>query len=143
MKRYYVLLIVLIVGLMLTSCKPPLVTQQNYKNYDYTLVTADSNYTYTMPQLYEALSSSRNLKNGGVLDTSQIREFLDSLICDSLVGFDADTINIDNNYDKYRQFKLRHYDFLIKDYLDEMIYSQVVFDSAVHGSRGECLQVAV
>lgn len=129
MKRYLILSILLIIAVGIVGCKPKLVTEQTSKNYNYQIFNADNNYEMTMSELYNELYSSKLLRNGGVLDTSLIRNFLDSLIVDSLTSFEADEVKLEDHYNDYRIYKLQYYDVLIRAYLDKFVYNKVQPDS--------------
>ena len=114
---------------LLVSCQPPVINEYTAKNYNYVVARADNSYQLTMSQLYEYLYNSDLLQKGGILDTNIVRKFMDSVICDTLTGYDAFNIKLEDYYNPYRLFKLRYYDYLIKSYFDENVYKKVKYDS--------------
>lgn len=120
----------LIIIALLAGCRPSTITNENKQKFNnYILVEADNNYQLTADSLYEKLYDSRLLKNGGVLDTQTVRAFIDSLVVDTLMGFEAQGIDIRTNYEMKKIFYLRYYDELIRKYLDLNVYGKVTYDS--------------
>ena len=120
---------VLIVGTIL-GCKPSFtISEKNYQEQTFEVATADKGYSLKMPEVYEELSKSKILNLGGILEPEQTRKFIDSLVLDSMMGFEASEINLEEHYDQYRMFKLRYYDILIRGCLKTMVYDKAVFDS--------------
>lgn len=107
------------------SCNKPIITELNYQERDYVIVTADSSYSLSLSNVYDLIYKSNYLKSGGVLDTTIIHSFVDSIIVDSLKGFEARSIDLSQHYNQYRIFKLRYYDYLIRQYLKKMVYDKV------------------
>lgn len=133
MKQLRLILLTFFIGAVtiLAGCanKPFLITEDNHANYNNVLVKAGDEINLTTSQLYDMLYKSNILTNGGVLDTTLTRHFIDSLITDSLTGIKARSIDISKYYNQYRIFKLRYYDFLIRQYLKHMVYDKVSVDS--------------
>ena len=124
-------LFIAFVLVILVGCKPPLViSEQNYQENSFQVASADRDYSLDMKDVYAKLYDSRLLASGGILDTAFVSYYIDSLVLDSLMGFEADTVDVSESYDKYRMFKIRYYDFLIKQFLQRMVYEKVDLDSA-------------
>ncbi len=129
MKKINVLLFALIV-VTFFGCMPSFtLSELNYQEYRFQVATADNGYSLEMPEVYDALYNSKILNLSGVLDTSTVRNFIDSLVLDSLIGFEASEINLKENYNQYRMFKLRYYDILLRQYLKKMVYDKAESDS--------------
>lgn len=130
MKKIHALLATLIVVIFL-GCQPSLVTisEKNIQKYPFQVATANNGYSLEMPTVYDALYKSRILNLGGVLDTILVREFIDSLVLDSMMGFEASEVNLGEYYNEFRMYKLRYYDLLVKQYLQKMVYEQAESDS--------------
>ena len=123
-------LVIALSFITILGCKPPVViSEQNYKEKNFVVATADNDYSLSMDELYSKLYSSRLLQSGGVLDTSFVRHFADSLILDTLIGLEANSQDISSSYGKYRLFKIRYYDILIKQFFQKMVYDKVHPDS--------------
>ena len=139
--------IVIIIGLLafFAGCKQSLISHQNYLEHTYEVVHADSNYSMSMSELYESLYNSDFLNNGGVIDTFVIRSYIDSIITDTLTGLDALSTDISEHYNQHRLFKLRYYEFLIRQYLNKMVYEKSVVDSvevvAFYNSREDLFKI--
>lgn len=119
----------LLIIILLIGCNPKYISHNNIDKYNYTLVTADNDYEITMPQLYSSIYKSKLMKNGGILDTLSIRKFIDSTVVDSLVGFDADTIDIKQNYDKWKLIKKKHYENITRAFYAQEVEGKVKIDS--------------
>jgi len=120
---------VLSVLLCLTGCKRTVISSFNINEYDKVIVTADNNYTLTQPQIFELLQKSSLVTNGGTLTPSQVKDYIDSVVVDSMAGFRADEIDFSNDYRQNRLFQKRYREYLFRRYLKEAIYDQVELDS--------------
>lgn len=129
MKNIYLTLSLVLIAILGGCGNPPMISEQNARQYTDIVVTADNGYSLTLNGLYQELYNSKKLRNGGVMDTTYVRTFLDSLVVDTLVGFAADTIPLEENYIEHRLYKLRYHDALIKKYLKTFVYDQVDLDS--------------
>ncbi len=119
----------LIIGTMF-GCKPSFtISDKNYQEHNIEVATADNGYSIGMPEVYEELSKSKLLNLGGILEPEQTQEFIDSLVLDSMIGFEANEIKLVEHYEQFRMFKLRYYDILIRAYLKKMVYDKAIFDS--------------
>ncbi|HDL01057.1 MAG TPA: hypothetical protein ENH23_02365, partial [candidate division Zixibacteria bacterium] len=129
MKKIHALLLAVIV---VTSfgCTPSFtLTEKNFQEYKFQVATADKGYSLEMPEVYDDLYRSNLLNLGGVLDTTLVRNYIDSLVFDSLIGFEADEINLSEYYYQYRLYKLRYYDLLLRQFLKKMVYDKAESDS--------------
>lgn len=121
----------LAIAAMIIGCRPSTITNENKQQFsNYVLVEADSSYQLTADDLYGKLYESKLLQTGGVLDTLTVRQFIDSLVVDSLIGFEALGIDIRKDYEKKKIFNIRFYEELIRKYLDLNVYGKVQIDSA-------------
>ncbi len=129
MKQIQFLLVAFILIATL-GCKPPLViSEQNYKEQTFQVAQATNGYTLDMPDVYTTIYKSNLLNLGGLLDTTTIRAIVDSIVLDTLIGFEADEINLVENYNQYRIFKLRYYDLLLRQFLQVEVYEKAKIDS--------------
>ncbi len=129
-KRFAVLLSIAVLGLLIIACTPAFISENNAKNFNYVVASADEGYTLTMSQLYQDLYESNLALRGGIVDTPTVRLLLDSIVVDSLTGFDARSVSLKDNYDQYRLFKFRYYDLILKAYVQQKVYDKVKVDSA-------------
>ncbi len=128
-KSFAVLLSCAFLGLLITACTPAFISDKNAKKFDYVVASADNDYHLTMAQLYQDLHDSNIALRGGIVDTATVRQLLDSIVVDSLTGFDAREVSLKDNYDQYRMFKSRYYDEILKAYVKEKVYDKVKVDS--------------
>jgi len=127
MKRIWIVSVFLY--LVVTGCRPPLVSENNIDKYNYVIASVDGRYSLTMPQLYDRISHSQLLPHGGTLEARDVKALLDSILCDTLAGFKAEEIKLDPYFEYNRIFIQRYHEFLIKKYLDVIVYSKVSVDS--------------
>ncbi|UCD62795.1 MAG: peptidylprolyl isomerase [Candidatus Zixiibacteriota bacterium] len=106
-----------------------MITEQNTAEFNYPVIEADRDYQFTMPQLYDHLYRSPLAPNGGILDVATVTRFLDSLVTDSLAGFEALELNLADYYEHYRVYKQRYNESLHQKYLQVTVYDQVEADS--------------
>jgi len=127
MRRIWPVIIVL--TLWVTGCGPAFISEGNIGEHKYVVARVDTLYSLRMPELYEALVHSKLLPNGGTLSSNQVKAFLDSILCDTLAGFEADRLDLSEHYDSYRIYKQRYHRLLTTRYLDEVVYKTIILDS--------------
>jgi parvulin-like peptidyl-prolyl isomerase/predicted phosphatase len=127
MKR--VLIGSLLLWPVLSGCRAPVIYERDVDKYNYVVASAGSQYSLTMPQLYEMIANSELLPHGGTLEAQQVKAFLDSVLCDTLASLKANELLLDQYFDYYRIYKERYKDLLVGRYLNEVIYSKISVDS--------------
>ena len=120
----------LLVFLSIAGCKKTVISSFNINEYSHVIVTADNGYILTMPQIFELLQKSSLVTNGGTLSPTEVKDFIDSIVVDSMAGFRADEIDISRDYQRYRLLKRRFNDSLFRMYLKEVIYDKIELDTA-------------
>ena len=119
----------LIIGL--AGCgQMPAVSHENADQYSQIVASADNGLAITMQELYERLRTSRLYVSGGLVPPSEVRQFLEEQLVDTLAGFMADSIDIGEYYDYKRLYQLRYYDFMLEVYAREFITGRAVVDSS-------------
>ncbi|MFZ5981393.1 MAG: peptidylprolyl isomerase [Candidatus Zixiibacteriota bacterium] len=96
---------------------------------DFIVAKADNDFNYTAVDFYRRLLGSTLLGTGGYVEPADLKRVLDSLVLDSLTGFEADKIDLSNYYYDNWTFKLRYHDYLTQVFIYEKIYSQIEADS--------------
>ncbi|MFC1475209.1 peptidylprolyl isomerase [Candidatus Zixiibacteriota bacterium] len=129
MKLILKIIFPIIVISLFVSCKPNLISKVNVDKYDYIVATADQDYVLNMPQLYDALYNSKVLDNGGVLEVDLVREFLDSMIVDSLLSFESDIEILKKDFYKWRIYKSQYHKHLLKAFYKQAVQDKVEVDS--------------
>ncbi|UCG60610.1 MAG: peptidylprolyl isomerase [Candidatus Zixiibacteriota bacterium] len=114
---------------LLVGCRPTMVTQENAQGFDYVIVEGDQSFEVTMAQLYNELKGSKLFPGGGIVEPDSIEIVLDSIVLDTLDGFEAAFVDLESNYELHRQYKSRYRDALIAGYLDKFVYGKVEIDS--------------
>ncbi len=122
-------IVVLSALVLLSGCRQTMITDENAQGFDYVIVEADQSYRLTMTQLYKDLRESELFPDGGIISPDSVRKVVDSILCDTLDGFEAWFVKLDEHYDMYRQFKTRYHDTLVNAYLTEFVYNKVEIDS--------------
>lgn len=129
MKSYKAAFIIVLVTL--SGCSPRLITRHNIDEHgDKVLVSADSSVSLTVGQLYEKLKLSNLLRSGGNLDPALSRQFLDSVMVDTLAGVSAARVDLRGDYEYYREYWGRYSGLLIDEFWQQAIYEVVTVDSA-------------
>lgn len=130
MKYFNLILICIFFALpSILNSRPSIVSDENINKFDYTIVKIDKESYLTMPQLYAKISNMKIMRDGGILDTNFIRQIIDSIIIDTLVGLEANNINIDDHITEKQIFKNLYYSHLASIFYDDQIYSKVEVDS--------------
>jgi hypothetical protein len=127
-KRFHWLILGLIA--LVGGCGSAMLSQKNYQQSDYTLVETDTTYSLTMPEFYRALAATDRLDQGGVIDTNEARAFLDSLVCDTLTGFEAQSIDLEEYDRTNRLFEKQFSEYLVALFQEIYLYRPGTPDSA-------------
>ena len=116
--------------LVLFGCgTPPAITDENAAKFDYVVARADSGYVLTARQLYDFMKKSDVQPAGGYVPESTIQAFQDSIVADSLMGFEANHLNVRDYYSDWWTCRLRCDDILLQTYLEHRVYGKVSVDS--------------
>jgi len=120
----------LLIIMIAAGCKPPVLNDENTDQFsDFIIARADNGYSLSARDFYEKVAASTYLAKGGYLDEATIKYILDSVVVDSLTGFEAEKLNLNDYYYDNWNYELRYHDYLVQVYLYEKIYSQVSADS--------------
>lgn len=77
----------------------------------------------------QKLDQSHLVLWGGELDHQVAIDFRDSLLIDTLAGIEAQTLDLERHYSSYRTYQQLYYDFLIRAFWEEEVYTKVSADS--------------
>lgn len=118
-------------GIITGGCsKPrPVINGQNYQTFTDVIVEADSGYVFTMPELYYLINQSPLLHDGGILQTDRIAEFLDSIVVDTLTGFRADLVSLDEYPVYFRLCRQRFAERLLRGFFKYEVEDKIELDS--------------
>jgi peptidyl-prolyl cis-trans isomerase C len=114
---------------VLSGCRAPVIYERDIDKFNYVVASAGSQYSLTLPQLYEMIAKSELVPHGGTLEAQQVKAFLDSVLCDTLASLKSNELPLDQYFDYYREYKERYKEFLVSQYLNEVVYSKISVDS--------------
>ncbi len=144
MMRSFFLLLTIAATLFLTtiSCQsPPALSEETAPASTFPIATADHDYVLTADQYYSKLNKSDVQLTGGYLTRAAIDGFRDSLLVDTLLGFEADQLDLSKYYYDLWDYRLQYQSLLIQVYLEKNVYSKVAVDSSeipgFHKSRAD------
>lgn len=124
------LLLTLALILPLSGCKKAAVTQDDIAQNDFPVVLIDSMTSVMASDLYDRLSGSDLLEEGGVLDSSTYFDTLQAIILDSIVSIEARDVNLREDTPLYRTYLLRYRDSYVKYLYKHLILDSIRVDSA-------------
>ena len=128
---YYFLTLAAVVSTLSTSCqKLPTLTEETAPSLTFPVVTADRNYVLTADKFYSRLKKRDVQLAGGYLDPAVIKAFRDSVVVDTLLGFEADQLDLRKYYYDQWDFRLQYQDYIIQAYLDKRVYGKVTVDTS-------------
>jgi len=128
--RKALLPVLFITVIILSGCQSPVINEENAAKYsDHILAKADNDFTYSSEDFYKRLVNSSFLAKGGFVEKDVLKHILDSLVLDSMTGFESDKIDLSNYYYDYWTYKLRYYDYLTQVYFFEKVSLQITADS--------------
>ncbi len=123
------LVISILVATSIGGCKKILISESNINQHNHIIVEADNGYQLSMPEFYGILYDNDYLPNGGILETDILKETLDSMLIDTLLGMIANEMNISDYVDMNRKYKILRAEALISRYFEEKAYKDLVIDS--------------
>ncbi|MEK7774861.1 MAG: peptidylprolyl isomerase, partial [Candidatus Zixiibacteriota bacterium] len=130
--RKSVLLFISLCGLVVVvmSCGGlSTITDESVGRRDSEIARADNGYTLRLSDYYTLLKKSLYITKGGILDVKTAEAFRDSLIMDTLAGFETDEINLRNYPPFYITFRERYIAFLMDRFWKQAVYDKVSADS--------------
>lgn len=127
--RNHIVRIALILPVLLVACRPSMVTMGNIEEFDDVVVEVGGRYQLTMSHLYRLAVYRKLLPSGGVLDTAQLRRFADSIVVDTLAGFEADSVDLKQYLPVYRTCQKLFNNWLLSQYFERTVDSCVKIDS--------------
>ncbi len=133
MMRSFFLLLTVAAALFLTpiACQsPPALSEETAPTSTFPIATADHDYVLTADQYYSSLNKSDVQLAGGYLTRAAIEAFRDSIVVDTLLGFEADQLDLRKYYYDFWDYRLQYQSLLIQAYLEKNVYSKVAVDSS-------------
>jgi len=126
----YTLAVLTVVCTILIGCRPPVVNSENRSQFDYPVAQVDTLFEISMAGLYDSLYNTKRFPEGGLISVDRVKGLLDRMLADSLTGFLADSITLEDHYRERRLFQRRCNTFLAHTFWDEMVHNKVHFDSS-------------
>ena len=114
-----------------SSCGgPSTITDESVEHRNSEVARSDKGYALLLSDYYTLLKKSWYITNGGILDVKTAEAFRDSVIMDTLAGFETDEINLRNYPPFYITFRERY-----TAYLEDRFWKQVVFEKVSADSQ--------
>ena len=129
MRRLLITLCLLLLSLLAACGGPRMVTEQNVAEMDHPLVKSTSGFSLTLSQYYRWMENSGYVARGGTLSPDDGRDYLDSMLIDTLADIKADKLNLRAHRKYLRAFLLRYNGLLEKEYLERAILPDIRIDS--------------
>ena len=130
MRKLIGLFSIISTALILMSCRPVIVYQKDLSKFEYEIAKADNNYNLTTPQLYQDLSESTMLPTGGILEKSLVKKLVDSIVVDTLIGFEATEVDLSKHYEYYSRYRASYASIMSEVYYKNAIYGKVSADTS-------------
>ena len=127
----YVVAVLLLAILTLSSCGgPPPINRTNKSTSAVNVARGDQDFALTVEPLFDRLMGTTLVPQGGQVPPVDARNFLDSLLLDTLTGLAAKDVDLDDHYLDRWTFRLRYHDFLLKAFFDQQVRYTLDADSA-------------
>jgi len=130
LRKLLVLFSIILTAVFLTSCRPVIVYQKDLSKFEYEIARADNNYSLTTAQFYQRLSESTLLPKGGILEKSIVKKLIDSMVVDTLLGFESTEVNLSNHYEYFSRYRASYASIMSDVYYKNAIYSKVSADTS-------------
>ena len=130
MRKLLVLLSISLTAVFLTSCRPVIVFEKDLSKFKNEIARADNNYSLTTAQFYQRISESTLLPKGGIFEKSTVKKMVDSIVVDTLLGFEATEVDLSNHYVYYTKFRASYASIMSEVYYNHAIYSKVSADTS-------------
>jgi parvulin-like peptidyl-prolyl isomerase len=115
---------------ILVSCGgPKTITDESVQRKNSIIAKADNGYSLLLADYYAALKKSEYLLQGGILDIGNAERLRDSLIMDSLAGFEADEVNLRDYPPFFITYRELYTSFLIDRFWQQTVLEKVSADS--------------
>ncbi|MEW6049923.1 MAG: peptidylprolyl isomerase [Candidatus Zixiibacteriota bacterium] len=118
-----------IVFLLVGCSRPPVLSDETAGAATYVVASADPGYALSARDFYASFRKSTVQPTGGYVDQTAVKAFLDSLVVDTLQGYEADQLDIRKHYHDYWTYRLRYHDYLMQNYFEKTVYEKVSVDS--------------
>lgn len=115
---------------VLVSCGgPKTVTDESIQRHDPVIARADGGFSFLLSDYYTLLKESSYLAKGGIIDLTTAEHFRDSLVLDTLIGFEAKSVNIREYPPFYIGFREQYIAFVHAQFWEQTVYQKVQADS--------------
>jgi parvulin-like peptidyl-prolyl isomerase len=96
---------------------------------DYPVAEGTGGFSVSLPQYYQWMYNSNYVAGGGTLSREQARQYLDTMLVDTLDNIRADKLNLRAHRRYYRTYLLRYHTLLQTTFLKQKIIPQLEIDS--------------
>jgi hypothetical protein len=118
-----------VLGLLAGCGGPSIINEETAPRFKAIVAEFDPGYSLSASQLYDKMFRSTIYRIGGVVDDSTKRDFLDSILVDTLAGLEADSFDLESRWGQYRVFRDQAYVEIVKRYWDQAVTQAVTIDS--------------
>ncbi|MCH8026540.1 MAG: peptidylprolyl isomerase [candidate division Zixibacteria bacterium] len=132
MRKLKILFPIILATVFLTFCRPVpvIIYQKDLSKFENEIARADNNYSLTTAQFYQRLANSTMLPKGGILEKSIVKELVDSMVVDTLLGFEATEVDLSNHYEYYSRYRASYATLMSDVYYNNAIHSKVSVDTS-------------
>jgi hypothetical protein len=127
MRRLYFPLALLAV--LAAGCRPPVVEYESRSKFEYPVAKVGDRYQIEMKDLHDSLYFAMLDTDSGLVGVDSLKRILDNIIIDSLNGFEAQNIRLEDNYSECRMYRRRYQSSLVDVFWDKMVYDSAGVDS--------------
>jgi parvulin-like peptidyl-prolyl isomerase len=118
------------ITVLLVSCGgPKTITDESVQRRNSVVARADNGYSILLSDYYTHLKRSSYLSKGGIFDAESAERFRDSLVMDTLMGFESKEVNLRDYPPFYISFRERYTLFLHEQFWKQTVYQKVHADS--------------
>jgi hypothetical protein len=132
MQRRVIVIASLSMGLLslLAACGGrPVISEENAPRFTEAVAEFDSGYSLSAFDLYDKMFRSTVLRAGGIVSDSEVKDFLDSILVDTLAGLEANHFDLEARWLQYRVYRDQLYGELMQRYWSEAVDKAVTVDS--------------
>jgi hypothetical protein len=111
------------------SSRPAIISDKNKSKFEVKTVETNIDYQLKLSQLYDLIAQMDVMRDGGIMDTNSIRKIIDSMVIDTLIGLEANNIDINNHIAEKQILRNFYYSHLASEFYEDQIYSKIKIDS--------------
>ncbi len=98
-------------------------------SFQYPVAKIGDRFQINMTDLHDSLYYGRRAMEPGVLDVDSVKVLLDGIIIDTLNGFEADFVRLEDDYSECRMYRRRYNSSLVDAFWQKLVYDSSTVDS--------------